>query len=88
MKRSLRFLAFTALCAAATHFVFVPQEVVRTEEEMKQQAEKDFADEDYFAAKPVYSQLLSVYPDDPVLVEEYISGREFTVGIVAERAEP
>lgn len=65
MKEKTHGLILTLLFSVFINFVANAQNNFGSEKELRKQAESLFKDDDYAAALPLYSQLLSLYPKDP-----------------------
>jgi tetratricopeptide (TPR) repeat protein len=65
MKEKTHGLKLTLLFLVFICFVANAQNNFGSEKELRKQAENFFKDDDYAAALPLYSQLLSLYPKDP-----------------------
>jgi hypothetical protein len=65
MKEKTHGLILTLIFMVLIGFVANAQNNFGSEKELRKQAENFFKDDDYAAALPLYSQLLSLYPKDP-----------------------
>ncbi len=66
MKHSIHGLAFSAILSAILILPAKAQTTYGSEAELKKEASRFFEKEDYVAAAPLFTQLLSLYPKDPL----------------------
>ena len=66
MKRIGQHIVFCLLFFISIPFALDAQTDFKSQDDMKKKANEYFKEEDYVSAMPLYSQLVSIYPKDPV----------------------